>query len=343
MCSFSILAIESSCDNSSLCLLNYNHHIVLYNNLNQEKMIEQYGGFIPNLLVDCQIKNFEHILKQLKLINIKELEYVAICCGPGIFMSLSIGFAVGCAIAKQYNSKIIYIDHIEAHIWSHIIDLREKYEDYNKHFISVILSGGHCLISYVYELGKMDILAKTVDDAPGEVFDKIAVALNLSPATGESIDKIAKNGKLITELVNTKQSKKRQNDKFYSMSFSGIKTRIKNYMKNNIYKKEDIAASLQELIYRELSIALKKSIYKILKNNSIKYLSFAGGVMANSYIKNKLQQDFHKYELLIVKQKYAQDNAVMIANLAILNIKQGRHNSHFCYQNHPYNKFIFNI
>ncbi|BCL65711.1 tRNA threonylcarbamoyladenosine modification protein TsaD [uncultured bacterium] len=330
-----ILAIESSCDNSSLCIIKNNKEIIFYKNFNQDHMIEKYGGYVPRIIVDGHIINFKHIINELGLLNIKQIDYIAICCGPGLIMSLNIGYVVGIALSIYYNAKVIYIDHIEAHMWSHLITDHNTSVD--EQFLSIMMSGGHSIIADV-NINNVKILAKSIDDSPGEVFDKIAFHLKVHPLNGCGIEKNSVNGIQIDSLVNLNNSRKRNISNFYHMSFSGIKTRILNYInKNHVYKKENICISSQILIYNEIYKAVKY----ILKYKNPNYISCVGGVMANNFIKNKLIQDFgNNNTIKFVDIRYAGDNAVMIANLAYLLIKKNKFKSSCCYQLIPYDRFI---
>lgn len=327
-----ILAIESSCDNSSLCVINNNEEIIFYKNFNQDHIIEKYGGYVPKLVVDGHIINFKNIIKELHVLKIKHVDYIAICCGPGLIMSLNIGYVVGVSLSVHYNAKIIYIDHIEAHMWSH--GITDKSVSINDEFLSVMMSGGHSIIANVSNK-KVEILAKSIDDAPGEVFDKIAFKLKVEPLNGLGIEKNSASGQEINKLININVSRKRNTSEYYHMSFSGIKTRVKNYMEQNKYKLEDICISLQILIYNEII----KSLKYVLKYRNPKYISFSGGVISNQFIKQNLIKDLDNYNLKFVDIRYSCDNAVMIAYLACLLIKNNIYKSSCCYKSIPYDTF----
>lgn len=327
-----ILAIESSCDNSSLCVIKDNEEIIFYKNFNQDHIIEKYGGYVPKLVVDGHIINFKNIIQELSELKIKHIDYIAICCGPGLIMSLNIGYVVGVSLSVYYNAEIVYIDHIEAHMWSH--GITDKSVSINDEFLSVMMSGGHSIIANVSHK-KVEILAKSIDDAPGEVFDKIAFKLKVSPLNGVGIEKNSKYGQEIKHLTNINVSRKRTVEEFYHMSFSGIKTRVKNYIENNKYKLEDICKSLQILIYNEII----KSLKYVLKSKSPKYISFSGGVLSNKFIKQNLINDLKNYNLKFVDIKYSCDNSVMIAHLAYLLIKNNIYRSSCCYKSVPYDIF----
>lgn len=199
----------------------------------------------------------------------------------------------------------------------------------------VMMSGGHSIIAKVNKQ-KVIVLAKSVDDAPGEVLDKIAFKIKVNPINGLGIELNSYNGKELDQLTKINISRIRKSDSFYHMSFSGIKTRVKNYIdENKCYNKQDICLSLQILIYKEIYRAIKYT----LKYTNPKYISCSGGVMANKFIKENLSKDFSEYNFNFVDIKYAGDNAIMIAYLAYLLIKDNKYKSSCCYKSTPYNKF----
>lgn len=328
-----VLAIESSCDNSSICIMNHNRDIIFYKNFNQDHMIATYGGYVPKLVADGHIINFQQIISELSSLKINNIDYIAICCGPGLIMSLNIGYTIGIALSVYYQAKVVYIDHIEAHMWSH--GITDKSISFKDEFLSIMMSGGHSIIANV-KSDNVKILAKSTDDAPGEILDKIAFSLKINPPNGRGIEINSTNGKEILELTRLNVSRKRNIIDFYSMSFSGIKTRVLNYIAKNKYAIPDICLSLQILVYNEITRALRY----VLKTYNPKYISCVGGVMSNNFFKSRLLEDFKDRNTVFVNIDYACDNAVMIAYLAHLLIENNINRSSCCYTTTPYDIFI---
>ena len=311
--SFYILGIESSCDDTSASVI-YNGK-VLSNVVANQEVHSKYGGVVPELASRAHQQNIVPVVQQaLEQANIKKekLSAIAFTRGPGLMGSLLVGTSFAKSLALGLQIPLIDVNHMQAHILAHFIK-----EEGSKiplfPFICLTISGGHTQIVKVTNHFEMEILGETIDDAVGEAFDKSAKILGLPYPGGPLIDKYAKLG----------------NPKAYSFtkpkvsaldfSFSGLKTGIlyfiqkkqrenPDFINENLY---DICASIQHTIVEILMDKLKNAV----KQTGIKHIAIAGGVSANSEIRNRLQlaEKHLGWTTYIPKFEYTTDNAAMIA------------------------------
>ena len=308
-----ILAIESSCDDTSVAILHNDK--VLSNVVANQEIHAQYGGVVPELASRAHQQHIvpvvDQALKQAK-IDKKELSAIAFTRGPGLMGSLLVGTSFAKSMALALDIPLIAVNHMKAHILAHFIkDEAQKKPQFP--FICLTISGGHTQLIKVNAYFDMEVLGETIDDAVGEAFDKTAKILGLSYPGGPLIDKHA-------QLGNPKAFKfpnpKTKNE--LDFSFSGLKTSIlyfiqkqekenPNFIKENL---NDICASIQ---YTIIEILMKK-IKKAVKQTNIKHIAIAGGVSANSGIRHALKDAETRYgwKAYIPKFEYTTDNAAMI-------------------------------
>ncbi|MBT8385172.1 MAG: tRNA (adenosine(37)-N6)-threonylcarbamoyltransferase complex transferase subunit TsaD [Bacteroidia bacterium] len=308
-----ILAIESSCDDTSVAVL-YNDK-VLSNVVASQKIHSQYGGVVPELASRAHQQNIvptiHEALKQAK-VNKKELKAIAFTKGPGLLGSLLVGTSFAKSMALALNIPLISVNHMQAHILAHFID-DEKQQKPSFPFLCLTISGGHTQIVLVKDYFSMEIIGQTIDDAVGEAFDKSAKILGLPYPGGPFIDKYAQLGNPTSfEFPHPKTKDP------LDFSFSGLKTAIlyfirdrekenEDFIKNNL---NDICASIQYTITSILMEKLKIAV----KETGITSIAIAGGVSANSGIRKalgdaKINYGWHTY---IPKFEYTTDNAAMI-------------------------------
>ena len=304
-----ILAIESSCDDTSAAIMEDASLLSL--GVSSQKIHEQYGGVVPELASRAHQQEIVPIIDYvLKEANLKpfDIDAVAFTQGPGLLGSLLVGtsFAKGFALAQ--NIPLITVNHMEAHILAHMIEEpRPKFP-----FICLTVSGGHTQLVLVKEALEMVVLGETLDDAAGEAFDKTGKMMGLPYPAGPIIDKLAQKG-------NPKYSFPTPKVGPYEFSFSGLKTSIRNFLINNLREntdfvelnKEDICRSVQDSIVK---ILLDKLVFAAEQNN-ITELAIAGGVSANSALRQGLvdlciEKGWNSF---IPDFKYCTDNAAMIA------------------------------
>lgn len=314
--SLNILAIESSCDETSAAILEGN--AVLSNIISSQFFHSEFGGIVPELASRGHIKTIDKIVgKAIEESGIGKsaINCVAATAGPGLIGSLLVGLNYGKSYALSRNIPFIPINHIESHLFSSFIGR----EQIDFPFISLVVSGGHTLLFRVMGINSYEVLGETQDDAAGEAFDKVGKMLGLKYPGGPEIDKLARSGNENFHKFPSGNVK----DNLYDFSFSGIKTSVlyfirKHFPDNMNIPISDICASFQKAVVGSL---LEKT--RIAADRfRIKTITISGGVSANSRLRRefgKLQQT--GYKILFPEKEYTTDNAAMIGYLAYLRMK----------------------
>lgn len=311
-----ILGIESSCDDTSAAVIR--NRTLLSNVIASQAVHQKYGGVIPELASRAHQQNIipvvDTALKEAG-ITIDKVDAIAFTRGPGLLGSLLVGvsFAKGLSIAR--NIPLVEVNHLEGHILSHFVDIPDREIPHpNFPFLCLLVSGGHTQIVRVDAPTKMEIIGTTIDDAAGEAFDKCAKVMGLPYPGGPVIDRLAKEG-------NPEAFKfaKPHVEGAYDYSFSGLKTSFlytlrdavkenPNFVEEN---KADLCASLQKTI---VDILLDKLV-KASKATGIKDIAIAGGVSANSGLRNGVEEMGRRrgWRTFLPEFKFTTDNAAMIA------------------------------
>lgn len=311
-----ILAIETSCDETSASVLE-NGKKVLSNVISSQIPIHaKYNGVVPELASRAHIKNVNIVLEEalnnagISFENFdKEIDYITCTYGPGLAGSLLVGLMCAKTLSYIYNKPLIPINHIEGHIFSATIEN----DNLKPPFLSLVISGGHTELVIVKDYGKYQFLGGTRDDACGEAFDKVAKILGLPYPGGPVIDKLAQQGDC--DAVNFTRPLLKGT---WDFSFSGIKTAVLNYSKKVDIKNQktinDICASFrmavaQTLIYKSFEAAKKYSLNSIV---------LGGGVSCNSLIRELFKKEGkkNKVKIFIPSPIFCTDNAAMIAKVA---------------------------
>lgn len=301
-----ILGIETSCDETSVAVLE-NEKVLSNIVVSQISIHKKFGGVVPEVAARHHLLNlpliYKKALEEAKVSGDK-INAVAVTYGPGLIGALLVGLSFAKGLALRYNIPLIGVNHIIGHVYANYI----AYPNLKPPFIVLMVSGGHTEILKVEE-NKIEVLGKTVDDAAGEAFDKVARILGLGYPGGPEIEKVSKTGD--PDKINFPRPMLNSND--YNFSFSGLKTSVLytlQELKDNI-PVADIAASFQEAV---IDVLLKKT-FKAARNNGIKKIVLAGGVAANSRLreKAKILGEKYNYEILIPPLEYCTDNAAMIA------------------------------
>ena len=307
-----ILAIESSCDDTSAAVLCNDK--VISNVVATQKIHEEYGGVVPELASRAHQQNIVPVVHQALLkanIDKKQLSAIAFTRGPGLMGSLLVGTSFAKSIALGLGIPLIEVNHMQAHIWAHFIS-DENSTKPEFPFLAMTISGGHTQIVKVNDYFNMEILGETLDDAVGEAFDKSGKLLGLPYPGGPLVDKYAQFG----DPKKFPFPKSKVGD--LNFSFSGLKTSIlyfvqretqKNpkFVEENLY---DICASVQYTIINILMDKLNKAV----KQTGIKQVAIGGGVSANSGLRSALKNAEKNYgwSTYIPKFEYCTDNAAMI-------------------------------
>ncbi len=314
-----ILAIESSCDDTSASVIRNGE--VLSNHIATQKVHEQYGGVIPEMASRVHMQNIVPVVDvALKTagITLGDLSAVAFTQSPGLIGSLMVGACFAKSLALSLNVPLIAVQHMQAHVLANFIrDPKPAFP-----FLCLTVSGGHTQIVRVDAPLTMQVIGETIDDAAGEAYDKAAKMLGLPYPGGPLIDKYARLGDPLRFRFSE------PNIPELNFSFSGVKTSIlyflqdqkakdPDFVQNNL---NDICAAIQ---HRIVGILLKK-IYKATKETGIKEVALAGGVSANSALREGLKEHAAQYSwnYYIPDFEFCTDNAAMIAMTA-----------HFKYQN----------
>ena len=308
-----ILGIESSCDDTSVAVLK--NQTILSNITASQKIHEEYGGVVPELASRAHMQNIIPVVNaSIKRagVNLNDINAIAFTKGPGLLGSLLVGTSFAKSIALSLDIPLLDVNHMHGHILAHFIDDPERSKP-SFPFICLTISGGHTQIVLVKDYLDMEIIGTTIDDAAGEAFDKAAKMLGFPYPGGPMIDKAAKLGNPI------KFEFAKPNVPDLNYSFSGLKTSIlyflqkmekedPNFIVNNL---NDLSASIQKTITDILFSKLKKAVLEY----NIKQVAIAGGVSANSAVREGLNELAKKYswEVYIPRFEYCTDNAAMIA------------------------------
>jgi len=310
-----ILGIESSCDDTSAAILSDGY--ILSNVVANQKVHQEYGGVVPELASRAHQQNIIPVVNTaIKKAGITKEDLSAICFtqGPGLLGSLLVGSSFAKSFALGMNIPLISVNHMQGHIMAHFIKEEKTDKRYPKFpFICLTVSGGHTQIVLVKSFEDMNIIGETLDDAAGEAFDKSAKILGLPYPGGPLIDKYGKIGDKYKFAFGKHKVGQ------LNFSFSGIKTSIKRVIEKGIEgnpnfineNRDDLCSSIQ---YTIVDILIKKLI-KASKELGINEIAIAGGVSANSYLRERLLKlkEKHNKEVYIPKFEYCTDNAAMIA------------------------------
>ncbi|MDX1364733.1 tRNA (adenosine(37)-N6)-threonylcarbamoyltransferase complex transferase subunit TsaD [Arenibacter latericius] len=313
-----ILAIESSCDDTSAAVMCNNR--TLSNVVATQKIHEEYGGVVPELASRAHQQNIVPVVHQaLAKANIdkKQLSAIAFTRGPGLMGSLLVGTSFAKSLSLGLNIPLIEVNHMQAHILSHFI-VEDNYKIPSFPFLAMTISGGHTQIVLVKNYFDMEVLGESLDDAVGEAYDKSAKILGLPYPGGPLVDKYA-------QLGNPKAFPfPKPKVEGLNFSFSGLKTSILYFIqretKNNpnfiAENRDDICASIQHTIVNILMDKLKKAV----KQTGIKQIAIGGGVSANSGIRQALAEAESKWgwTTYVPKFEYCTDNAAMIGIVGYL-------------------------
>lgn len=310
--STTILAIESSCDDTSIAIIK--DDAILVNKVASQAIHEKYGGIVPEVASRQHLVNIVPLLDQaLQEAQLKMADLDAIACtrGPGLLGSLLVGVSFAKSLALSMNIPLIEVNHMQAHVLAHFIDSPVP----TFPFLCLTVSGGHTQIVLIKDHLDMEVMGETRDDAAGEAYDKSGKLLGLPYPAGPLIDKHAKNGQAVFPFPEPKIDG-------LDFSFSGLKTAIKYFLRDSSKENpkfieenlNDICASIQTRINTILCNKIKTAA----ELTGIKQISIAGGVSANSGLR-KLMTDTAKelgWELFIPQFQYCTDNAAMIAKVA---------------------------
>lgn len=323
-----ILAIETSCDETSAAVMSNGRKVRSVVISSQINIHAEFFGVVPELASRAHIKNINPVIFQalkdagLDFENFgKKIDAVAFTAGPGLAGALLVGAIAAKSLASVYKKPLIPVNHIEGHLYSSFIENKNL----KPPFLSLIISGGHTEIIIVEDFGKYKLLGATRDDAAGEAFDKAAKMLGLSYPGGPVIDKRAEKGD--PAAINFTRPFLKGS---WDFSFSGIKTALLNYLKKNPIKNEkhlnDICSSFRQAVAETLCF----KAFEAADAFNLKQIALGGGVSANSLIRKMFIETGkkNKIKVYIPSILYCTDNAAMIGCAAYL--KQKKYGLSYC-------------
>lgn len=306
-----ILAIESSCDETSVAIVKNGNEVISLSINTQINVHELYGGVVPEIASRMHTEAITLVLDDaLKKANMKieDMNAIAVTCKPGLTGSLIVGIEAAKTLALVYNKPLIGVNHLIGHIYANRLENTMEYP-----LLALVVSGGHTELLLMEDDYKFKKLGETLDDAIGECYDKVARVLGLKYPGGPNVEKLALEGEPVYDLP------KPMMDDTYNFSYSGLKSAIINLnhkaeIKGEIIDKAGLARSFQDVA---VDLCVRK-VALAFKNTGVKNLVVAGGVSANKYLKSEMQKLCDKYgaKLLIPSMIYCTDNAAMIGAAA---------------------------
>lgn len=306
-----ILAIESSCDETSMSIVKNGKDVLSIVVNTQISTHEKFGGVVPEIASRMHTENITLVLDEtLKKANVSidDISAIAVTYGPGLMGSLLVGVEAAKTIAYVYKKPLIAVNHMAGHIYANNIENTMEFP-----ILALVVSGGHTDLVYMEDDYKFEVLGSTLDDAIGETYDKVARVLDLKYPGGPNVEKLAAQGHPTYKLPIP------MNDNSLNMSFSGLKSSIINLVHNetqrgNTINKEDLAASFQTVAIDELTRKLSLALKKVNVNQVI----IAGGVSANQYLRKEVAKllENTNIKLLVPSMIYCTDNGAMIGAAA---------------------------
>lgn len=306
-----ILAIETSCDETSISIVKNGNEDIATVVLSQIDIHTEYGGVVPEIASRMHCENITIALERLLLnanFKIENIDAIAVTYAPGLLGSLLVGLEFAKTLCLVYNKPLIKVHHIASHIYANNLVNKIKFP-----ILALVVSGGHTELILMNNDYDFQILGKTLDDAIGEVFDKVARVLDLPYPGGPNVEKYALNGKDTYELP------KLMNNETLDFSYSGLKSAVinlihKENVKGNPINKYDLSYSFQSSAVEQLERKTDQALTKYRVNQLI----VAGGVSANQYLKEQLAiiANKHKIDFLVPPLKYCTDNATMVGAAA---------------------------
>ncbi|MDI6617947.1 MAG: tRNA (adenosine(37)-N6)-threonylcarbamoyltransferase complex transferase subunit TsaD [Clostridiales bacterium] len=317
---FTILGIESSCDETSAAVVVDGRKVLSNIISSQIDLHKKFGGVVPEVASRKHVEIIDAVIQEAldeAGVTLNDIDAVGATYGPGLVGALLVGLSAGKAIAYAAKKIFIGVNHIEGHICADFI----AHKELEPPLVCLVVSGGHTYIVYISDYGKFEIMGRTRDDAAGEAFDKISRAIGLGYPGGPLIDNLAKKGK--SDAIRFPRA---SFDNSFDFSFSGVKTSVLNYlnkmkMEGVEVNKADVAASFQEAV---VDVLVDKTL-QVLKIKGSNILAVAGGVAANSRLRDKLAKECSKRGIKVYFPPIilCTDNAAMIASAAYFEYLKG--------------------
>ena len=320
-----ILAIESSCDETSAAVVRDGREVLSNIIATQIDTHKKFGGVVPEVASRMHIESIDAVVKEAleeAQVTLDDIDAIGVTYGPGLVGALLVGLQYAKGLAYASKKPLIGVNHIEGHICANYI----QHKDLKPPFVSLVVSGGHTFIVHVKDYGEFEVLGQTRDDAAGEAYDKVARAIGLGYPGGPKIDKLAKEGNPLA----LKFPRANFHEETLDFSFSGLKSAVLNYlnkakMKDEEVNRADVAASFQHAVVE----VLKDNVFLTCKKKKLDKIAVAGGVASNSALRKALIEEGNKkgIKILFPEPVLCTDNAAMIGSAAyfeLLNNKQSK-------------------
>lgn len=317
-----ILAIESSCDETSAAVVRDGREVLSNVIASQIDTHKKYGGVVPEVASRMHIEAIDGVVKEALIeakVSLDDIDAIGVTYGPGLVGALLVGLQYAKGLAFASKKPLVGVNHIEGHICANYI----QHKDLVPPFMSLVVSGGHTFIVYVRDYGVFEVLGQTRDDAAGEAYDKVARALGLGYPGGPKIDKLSKEGDenaIVFPRANFHEDT-------LDFSFSGLKSAVLNYInKCNMQEieinKADVAASFQKAVIDVLC----DNVFLTCKRKKVNKIAIAGGVASNSALRNRLILEGEKrgINILFPEAILCTDNAAMIGSAAYFELINNR-------------------
>lgn len=316
-----VLAVESSCDETSVAVVEDGRKV--YSNViaSQIDTHKKFGGVVPEIASRQHVEAINTVLKEgldEAGVDLKDIDIIAATKGPGLIGALLVGLSAGKTLALATNKPFVGVNHIVGHVCANYISFKEL----EPPFIGLIISGGHTYLIEVKDYVDFTLHGRTVDDAVGEAFDKVARAMGIGYPGGPIVDKLAKEGK---ETIDFPRVMIKEDN--YNFSFSGLKTAVLNYLNSTKLRgeeivKEDVCKSFQEAV---VGVLLEKS-FRLAREKGMDKIVLCGGVSANSRIREAFEERGKEEDIKIFypELKLCTDNAAMIASAAYYEYMAGK-------------------
>ena len=303
-----VLGIETSCDETAASVVGPDG--VLSDVIHTQKIHEEYLGVVPELASRAHAEKIAAVTRAaLERAGIERPDAVAATAGPGLIGAVLVGLSYGQAYASALGVPFIGVNHLEGHLLSTLLE--DPAPEFP--FLGLLISGGHTTLYLAHALGDYELISTTVDDAAGEAFDKVARVLGLPYPGGPHIDRLAQSGDP------TSIAFPRPRASGEDMSFSGLKTAVRNYaLKKDSLPPEQIAASFQGAVVD----VLMKRVVNAIERTGVRRVALSGGVAANSAIREAFSS-MEGVETFIPPRSRCTDNASMIANVGRLRLLRG--------------------
>lgn len=328
-----ILAIETSCDDTSVAIVDQDYWVKEMVSLGQEKDHDIFGGIVPEIASrnhnQVLLPLVESCLKKAKM-KWSDIDGICVTSEPGLLGSLIVGVITAKSLAYAFNKPILGINHLEGHLYAPFLKDKEYQPQFEITFpyVALAVSGGHTSLYLVRGLGEYEVLGRTRDDAAGEAFDKFAKMLGLGYPGGAVIDKLAKKGDVSAYSFPRTLLDKQSLD----FSFSGVKSSAQRMISSMTEKEADealydLCASYQEAIVDTLLEKLSRAVKKC----QVKDFIITGGVVANSRLREKVDAFAKKKDLrwLAPPLRYCTDNAAMIGIVGMKRMSRGEKSDYY--------------